>query len=201
LGDAAYERHSNVTRMASSISTRTQPWQRFTVLDALLLQVGYALAFSIVLSPYRRLAFSSFDEGSLILLLTTFCIGSAFSGPIILGSHWLFRGRRVGMSAGECLWLSPMAILAIAALGIWALHWVAEVFPDSQGTRAIFYSLLGLLLFLVEIGCVMNALLVVVARSVGDLANPPCWWTDRFGALTCLLLGIFVLLALFAIIT
>ncbi len=190
-----------MTRMASSISTPTQPWQRFTVLDALLLQVGYALAFSMVLSPYRRLVVSSFDEGSLVLLVTIFCLGSAFAGPIILGSHWLIRGRRVGMSAGEWLWLSPAAILAVGVLGIWALHWAAEIFPDSEGTRAIFYGLLGLLLFLVEIGCVLNALLVVVARSVGDLANPPCWWTDRFGALTCLLLGIFVLLTIFAIIT
>ncbi len=190
-----------MTRMVSSISTHTEPWQRFTVLDALLLQVGYALALSWVLSPYRRLAFSSFDEGTLILLVTTFCVGSAFSGPIILGSHWLFRGRRVGMSAGEWLWLSPAAILAVLALGIWALHWVAELFPNSEGTRTVFYTGLGLLLFLVVIGCTLNALLVVVARSVGDLANPPCWWTDRFGALTCLALGVFVLLAIFAVIT
>ncbi len=198
---SSHERRSSVTRMASSIPTRkTEPWQRFTVLDALLLQVGYALAFAVILSPYRRLVVSSFDEGALVLLVLTFCLGGAFSGPIVLASHWLIRGRRVGMSAGECLWLSPMAVLVLAAFGIWGLHWVAQLFPDSKDVRAVFYVLLGLVLFLVEIGCVMNALLVVVARSVGDLDHPPCWWTDRFGALTCLVLGILVLLATFAIV-
>lgn len=197
----ACRRHANLMQMASSISTDgTKPWQRFTVLDALLLQVGYALALSLVLSPYRRLAFSSFDEGTLVLLLITFSLGSVFSGPIILGSHWLLRGRRAGMSAGEWLWLSPMVVLLLAALGIWALHWVAQLFPDAKEIRAVFYTLLALLLFLVEIGCVMNALLVVVARSVGELDKPPCRWTDRFGALTCLVLGIFALLTVFAVV-
>ncbi len=178
---------------------RTEPWQRFTVLDALLLQVGFALAFSLVLSPYRRLAFTSLDEGTFVLLLTTFCLGCAFSGPIVLGSHWLFRGRRAGMSAGEWLWLSPAGILVLGTLGIWALHWAAQVFPDAERIRTVFYALLGFLLFLLEVGCMMNALLVVMARSCGDLDHPPCWWTDRFGAVTCLVLGVFALLAVFAV--
>ncbi|MHB8899845.1 MAG: hypothetical protein ACYC6Y_13950 [Thermoguttaceae bacterium] len=178
---------------------RTEPWQRFTVLDALLMQVGYALAFALVLSPYRRMALQPLDEGTVIIALTALCLGSAFSGPIVLGSHWLFRGRRAGMSAGEWLWISPAAILLIAAVGVWALHWIAQMLPDPDGIRAVSYALLGILLFLLEAGCVMNALIVVMARSVGDLDHPPCWWTDRFGALTCLLLGVFVLLTVFAV--
>jgi hypothetical protein len=86
-------------------------------------------------------------------------------------------------------------------LGVWALHWVAQVLPDSEQVRAIFYALLALVLFLLEIGCMMNALLVVMARSVGDLAHPPCWWTDRFGAVTCLMLGVFALLTMFAVVS
>ena len=163
------------------------------------MQVGYALAFSLVLSPYRRLAVETLDEGSLMILVTTFCLGSAFAGPIVLGSHWLFRGRRAGMSAGEWLWLSPVAILVVAALGIWALHWVAQVLPDPEEIRAVFYALLGMLLFLIEVGCVLNAMLVVMARSFGDLEHAPCRWTDRFGAVTCLLLGIFVVLTVLAV--
>lgn len=163
------------------------------------MQVGYAIAFSLVLSPYRQLVLDPFDEGGLVILLTTFCLGSAFSGPIVLGSHWLFRGRRAAMSAGEWLWLSPMAILLTLMLGVWLLHWVAQVLPDPEGIRAIFYALLAILLFLMEAGCVTNALLVVMARSLGDLTHPPCWWTDRFGALTCLLLGILVMLSVLAV--
>ena len=94
-----------------------------------------------------------------------------------------------------------MAILLLGALGIWALHWVAQAFSDPDQARTIFYALLFLVLVLVEIGCMMNALLVVMARSVGDLAHPPCWWTDRFGAVTCLVLGIFFLLIVFAIVS
>ena len=188
--------------MASSISPpKTEPWQRFTVLDALLLQVGYALAFPLVLSPYRRLAVTSFDEGTLFVLLATFCLGSAFSGPIILGSHWLLRGRRRGLSAGEWLWLSPIALLLVGAFGIWALHWVAQLRPNPDDARAVYFALLGLVLFLVEIGCMLNALLVVVARSVGDLKEPPCWWTDRFGTLTCLLIAVIVVLSVLAVLS
>jgi len=193
---------TQVTRMAASIPPqKTEPWQRFTVLDALLLQVGYALALALVLSPYRRMVASSFDEGTLFLLGITFCLGSVFSGPIILAPHWLIRGRRVGLSAGECLWLSPLAILLLLAIGIWGLHWAAQLFPASKDVRAVFYAILALVLILLEIGCAMNALLVVMARSVGDLDHPPCPWTDRFGAMSCLLLGILVLLTLFAVAT
>jgi cation transport ATPase len=191
-----------LTQMASSISThKKEPWQRFTVLDALLLQAGYALAFSVVLSPYRRLALGSFDEGAVLILLLTFCLGSTFSGPIILGSHWLIRGRRVGMSAGEWLWLSPFGILLVSALGVWALHWVAQILPDPDEIRAVFFALLALIMFLVEVGCMLNALLVVVARSVGDLTDPPCWWTDRFGTLTCLTIGAIVVLSVLAVLS
>ena len=191
-----------MTQMASSIPThKTESWQRFTVLDALLLQVGYALAFSVVLSPYRRLVVSTFDEGAVLILLLTFCLGSALSGPIILGSHWLIRGRRVGLSAGEWLWLSPFGILLVSALGIWALHWVAQILPDPNEIRAMFFALLGLVMFLAEIGCMLNALLIVVARSVGDLADPPCWWTDRIGTLTCLTIGVIVVLSVLAVLS
>ncbi len=189
-----------MTQMASSHSSeRLQPWQRFTILDALLMQMGYAMAFSLVFSPYRRLVAQPFDEGAVLIVVTTFCLGSALSGPIVLGSHWLFRGRRTGMSAGEWLWLSPSAILLIVILGVWGLHWVAQALPDPEGIRAILYALFGILLFLVECGCVVNAFLVVMARSFGDLDHPPCRWTDRFGAITCLVLGILLLLTLFAV--
>ena len=182
-------------------SSKPEPWQRFTVLDVMLLQAGYALALAMVLSPARRMVVTTFDEGTLFILLTTICLGSVFSGPIVLASHWLFRGRRTGLSAGEWLWLSPFGILLSLALGIWALHWLAQVLPDPAEMRAVFFSLLGLVLFLVEIGCTLNALLVVVARSVGDLTEPPCWWTDRFGTLTCLLIGVIAFLCVLAVLS
>ena len=188
--------------MASSISpSKTEPWQRFTVLDALLLQAGYALALALILSPYRRLAVTTFDEGALFVLLAAFCLGSALSGPIILGSHWLTRGRRRGLSAGEWLWLSPIALLLVGTFGIWALHWTAQLMPNPDETRAVFFGLLGLVLFLAEIGCMLNALIVVLARSDGGLKEPPCWWTDRFGTLTCLLTATIVVLSVFAVLS
>ena len=182
-------------------TTKSEPWQRFTVLDVMLLQAGYALALALVLSPARRLALTTFDAGTVLVVLTTICLGGVFSGPIVLASHWLFRGRRTALSAGEWLWLSPFGILIALGLGIWALHWVAQVFPAPAEVRAVFFALLGLVMILVEIGCTLNALLVVVARSVGDLTEPPCWWTDRFGTLTCLVLGIIVLLCVLAVLS
>lgn len=188
--------------MASSIPTdKTGPWQRFTVLDALLIQVGYAIAFPLVLSPYRRLVLSNFNEGTLFILLATICLGCTFSGPIILGSHWLLRGRRTVLSVGEWLWLSPIGLVLILAVGIWALHWIAQLLPDPNEMRAVFFALLGLVLFLLEIGCMLNALLVVVARSAGDLPEPPCSWTDWFGTLTCLLIGTIILLSGLAVVS
>lgn len=188
--------------MATSLpNEKTRPWQRFTVLDALLLQAGYALAFSVILSPYRRLAFHTFDEGTLVVLIATLSLGNVFSGPIVLGSHWLVRGRRSLPSAGEWLWLSPIALCGVALLGIWALHWIAQVFPSPNDIRALFYILWGLTLALVEIGCLLNAFLILAARSFGDLGRAPCGWTDRFGAWTCLLMGVALVLGALAILS
>jgi hypothetical protein len=190
------------TPMATSISThRTEPWRRFTVLDALLLQAGYGVAFSLLFTPFRDRAFDTIDAGSLFLVLTTACLGSVLTGPIVLGSHWLFRGRRDGLSAGEWLWLSPIVLIALGLLGVWAIHWITYTLPDSKEVRAIFFAVLGLVLLLVEIGCVLNALLVAMARPMGDLITPPCPWADRFGALTCLATGALVLLTVFAVLS
>ncbi len=186
--------------MATSLpNEETRPWQRFTVLDALLLQAGYALAFSVILSPYRRLAFHSFDEGTLVVLAATLMLGNVFSGPIVLGSHWLVRGRRSFPSAGEWLWLSPVVLCGVALFGIWALHWIAQLFPSPKEIRALFYILWGITLALAEIGCLLNAMMILAARSFGDLDHPPCGWTDRFGAWTCLLTGVVLLLCLLAV--
>lgn len=165
-----------------------EPWQQFTVLDALLLQTGYAIAFSVVFLPARN-AFDTLDLGSVVLVLIAACLGGALSGPIVLGSQWLFRGRRIALSAGEWLWLSPFAVAVAGALGIWIIYWGAEGLPDPEEIRAISFGILAMVLFLVEIGCAVNALIVLVARTSGELTPPPCSWTDRFGAATCLAIG------------
>jgi hypothetical protein len=174
--------------MASTHQHPVQPWQQFTVLDGLLLQAGYAIAFSVVFLPARS-AFETLDTGSVVLALVAVCLGGALSGPIVLGSQWLFRGRRIALSAGEWLWLSPLAIVVAGALGIWIIYWGAHGLPDPEEIRAVSFGILAMVLFLVEIGCAVNALIVLVARTSGELSPPPCSWTDRFGALTCLVIG------------
>ncbi|MDI9443163.1 MAG: hypothetical protein QM844_03250 [Planctomycetota bacterium] len=165
-----------------------QPWQQFTVLDGLLLQAGYAIAFSVVFLPARG-AFEAIDIGSVVLVLIAACLGGAVSGPIVLGSQWLFRGRWIALSAGEWLWLSPLAVFVAGLLGIWVIYWGAHSLPDPEEIRAVSFAILAMVLCLVEIGCAVNALIVLLARTSGELSPPPCSWTDRFGALTCLVIG------------
>ena len=63
-----------------------QPWQQFTVLDGLLLQASYAIAFSVVFLPARKRFLEAIDIGSVVLVLIAACL-AAVSGPIVLGSQ------------------------------------------------------------------------------------------------------------------
>jgi len=185
--------------MHAPSNANDRPWQHFTVLDAMLLQLAYALAFSMVFVPLRAEMTRGFDVGSLLGVLIAACLGSLLAGPIVLSSHWLFRGRQASLSAGEWLWLSPIALFLTGLVGVCLIYWIALDLPDRQEVQAVFLVFLALSLLLVEAGLVLNALLVLLARWGNQLPQAPCGWTDRFGAVSCLAAGIVTLLIALAV--
>ena len=82
-----------------------QPWQRFTLLDALLLQAAFAVGLSVVSlaiwSPQTELR--AIDV--VLWIAGGAGIGVVVGGPLVLGVQVIFRGRRTLPSGGEGLWL------------------------------------------------------------------------------------------------
>lgn len=145
-----------------------QPWQRFTILDLFLLQLGVALGFSFAVA-LRPLA----DEGWPFVVVVGAILGPLFCGPLVLFVQWFFRGRNEGLSSGEWLWLSPLLI-----------H------PSGLLLAAVFGPIGGLMAFLtvavwISAQVVCAALAGIVILSVLAKTRPavPCVWTDRAGAM------------------
>ncbi len=162
-------------------------WKHFTLLDLLLLFPGYALGFALV----RWMEVSSqqsvqvpqpwpADAMLIELLLAGFCLGSVFVGPIVLGSHYVWRGRRTRMSMGEWLWLAPGgAYLCFGG--------IANLWPVMFGHPIpIWFMLLVLTQFVASL--VAGQLLFM--RLVGYRENATCLWTDCFGCVACILAGV-----------
>ena len=139
----------------------------------------------------------------LLVLLATFCLGSTLSGT---DHPCLPTGSFVDVvrvrAQGNWLWPEPDWARADPRFGRLGppLDCPDPPGPEGNPDRFLrpFWHSRG---FLAEIGCMVNALLVLVARSAGDLTEPPCSWTDWFGALTCLIIGTIVLLGSLAVLS
>lgn len=162
-----------------------QPWQRFTLLDALLLQAGFAVGFSlagcVIWSPGQSLrAF----ELALWIVAGTNC-GAVLSAPLVLTVQWCFRGRQGRLSRGEWLWLGLFLVFAASFL--------AALLQSRDPVEAFFYACL--------MGCFFPVFLLPVMaarhefRSAWRLGRPvPCGWTDAFGTAWVFGLGVLDLL-------
>ncbi len=176
--------------MVGSGSPRRKSWQRFTLLDVLLLQAGVALGFSLVFLAFGPRASELAPPGLVVLVVAAVLLGMILSGPLVLSVQIVFRGRRERLSMGEWLWLSPLVLGLAAVIGgeAWA-GLSASGRPGDEG-HLVVLVLLILLFASVQAACMLNALMVLAAGT----GPVPCVWTDRFGAASCLASGVAVLL-------
>ena len=167
---------------------RPQRWQRFTLLDVLLLQVGFAVGFSLMcLDPFNRVGWGPRIPAAILL-------GAVVAGPIVLLVQNAARGRSGPLSLGEWLWLSPIALTTCGVAGVLVIRGVASIDceePSEAMLGAIILSAIFLVSFLIlaEATCTLLGLLVLLAGITGARPRVPCSWTDRFGAATCFLAG------------
>jgi hypothetical protein len=104
-------------------------------LDALLLFPPFAVAATITRSFYLDISpVRPVIVQYLLAALITATFGSVFAAPITLCTQVVVRKRRTGLSAGEWVWLGPLAISAFYGPGDVALS--AAIFPrNPEGIR------------------------------------------------------------------
>lgn len=172
-GQATVRMEETTAAIGIQSPDKTATWQRFTLLDAMLLFPAYALAAAFT----RWTA----GEGTLrqpvspmITILLIASLGSVVAGPIILLAQFLLRRRRTALSTGEALWLAPLVIPTLAVL--------ASVVPAARD--AVLFMLLFVVLPGLPVVTIVSS--IVCFASVRGRKNVPCYWTDRFGLVASL---------------
>ncbi|MHC4398122.1 MAG: hypothetical protein ACYTG0_00405 [Planctomycetota bacterium] len=152
---------------------RREPWQRFTLLDMLLVQASFGLGFSLAFAPGGE------DLGRMERVIAGVVLGFVSSGPIVLLTHWAVRDRSRALSLGEWLWLSPTVLTSI----LWcSLKMPAEWYPQV-GSR------LFVVWILAQAACFGAAIATLASGARGYRSTVPCYWTDRWGTWASLLFG------------
>jgi hypothetical protein len=157
-------------------------WQRLTILDLLLLTVAYALAGGSCSGQYGAVASTDYHGGCTLYTMTDVffqivVLGNVYACPIILTTQYVFRRRRTWLSEGEWLWLVPVAMLAVLCV------WPKDV--PAPGLLIVFLAVLSF--------CSCLSLLFIGSRLCGIWGRATCRWTDVFGSLTCLSIGLLAL--------
>lgn len=156
---------------------RREPWQRFTLLDVLLVQASFGLSFSLACSLEPEAdAFERAVAGSIW--------GLVLAGPIVLMVQWTLRDRSRGLSAGEWLWLSPTVLFALLWL---ALRGPAAYHPDLSRYLFSFWVF-------AQVTCIGVALATLLSGLRGYRGTVPCYWTDRTGNWAGLVFGVWTFL-------
>ena len=161
-----------------------QPWQRFTLLDALLLQAGFAVGLSLAgWVPPARAATLPYVS-SWFRFIAGGVSGVVLSGPLILAVQFYLRGRRARLSAGEWIWTGaaaiPTVLFAVALLRTWEVQ-LALVVAYVSG-----FAYLAILFPFVSLD--------VIRSRNGPRRPVPCKWTDAFGRGQVLAFGVLSLL-------
>jgi hypothetical protein len=161
-------------------------WQRLTILDFMLLAVAYALAGACCSRQHETVLYAAPEcivhYTATEIFFQIVVLGNVFAGPIILIAQYIFRRRRTWPGIGEWLWLSPMLLVLASALAI--MCW-----PGGSGLESLVVMLMigGLAL-----GAALS-LLLLGFRLLGIWNIASCRWTDVFGCMTCLCVGIWAL--------
>jgi hypothetical protein len=177
---------------------KLEPWQRFTLLDLLLLPVAFGVVCSSVFVPYAGQVFALPLEKMLALFVLAILAGCIAAGPLVFLVQLGFRGRRRGLSLGEWLWLSPLVLGLIGKCGhasIMGVYERCESPIDEATLGALFLAavLLASFLLLVEAVCVLAGLAVFLAGVMGKRSDVPCEWADQLGGATCFMVGVSLL--------
>ena len=147
-------------------------WRRFRSLDLLLLITGFVLTPTVI----ERSALLV-RPPLMVQILFCIAVGTVISCPIVLASHWIFRGRKHTPSFGECLWICPLA---------------TYMFVPS------FLPSLSIILFgvFIVLGTGLVAVATLFLRFAKVRTNIPCDWTDFLGCMSCILTAVQLLLDL-----
>ncbi len=169
-------------------------WQRFTVLDLLLLQAGFATGIATV-STVLQAPDGLYWGYPAAWVGVAVWLGAVLSGPLVLGVQYLGRDRSGPLGDGERLWLLQLVpVGVIAGLGLLLLR-------DSAGTTlAMAVRVLGFLLAMLTVMAVVPlagfAALAMLLDwlSFGRRRRVPCPWTDLFGNVTTVLTAVILAL-------
>lgn len=170
-----------------------QPWQRFTLLEALLLQAAFAAGFSVVATLVWSSGVQPRPIEMVLLTVAGVVLGATLAGPIVLATHWLVRGRRESLSLGEWLWLAPSAVCTAMAL----LRLVFEILLPGAAAEALWAPVAVLVLALFQ-GCPLLSVGLAFASDTERGGRATCVWTDRSGIVLNVALGLLELLAIVA---
>ena len=156
---------------------RREAWQRFTLLDVLLVQASFGLSFSLA---------CSLEPGAdgIERALAGTVWGMVLAGPIVLMAQWTLRNRSRGLSAGELLWLSPTVLFSL----LWcSLRGPAAYHPDLSRYLFSFWVF-------AQVTCIGVAMATLLSGLRGYRSTVPCYWTDRTGNWAGLLFGVWTFL-------
>jgi hypothetical protein len=153
-------------------------WQRLTLLDLLLVQAAFGLSFSLAAS------LGAVEVGGVERAMAGIVWGLVFAGPITLMAQWTLRRRSRGLSAGEWLWLTPTVLFAL----LWfSVKGPAAAHPGLS--RSLFW-----VWTFAQVTAIGIALATLFSGLRGFRNDVPCRWTDRTGAWTGLLFGVWMFL-------
>jgi len=162
---------------------RTERWQRFTILDLLLFQIGLGLGFFLVhvaevlLSErLQDVPMSTVLTGVLEQSVAGVTAGASIAGLLVLIVQWALRGRRQALSAGEWIWGSPAVELVLFV--------VMGMGSAVAAPLKILCVILGIILPAL---CLLLAVGIFVCEFGGESRDVPCPWADRAGAAVGLL--------------
>ena len=171
-----------------------ESWQRFTLLDLLLLQASFGLGLALACSP------GTGEPSGVERMIAGAVLGSVFAGPIILMTQWTVRDRSRPLTAGEWLWLSPSVLFFI----LWCSLKLSPLF-DSQSSEHLFgfwifaqitcsEYLFNFWIF-AQVACIGASVATLFSGFRGYRSTVPCYWTDRMGGWASLFFGIWVFVA------
>jgi len=165
-------------------------WKDLTIRDLLFVTFAVAVGFSLAVASRSSYQLGGSNEHSLLdaptdteVFLLGFVVGFQLTGPLIISSQFLLRGRRTFLNLREVLWLTPLVTYAVTIISVLVL-----------GLHAEFLAALSLLVIFAA-GCVASGLLLV--RVIGIVASrrerAHWYWGDYLGCISCTITTCYVI--------
>ena len=168
-------------------ANRLESWQRFTLLDFLLLQAALVLGFSLSWS------FEAVEGMWVERLIMAVAVGAVFGGPIVLSAQWIVRRRGALPSRGEQLWLGSFFCWTGGFFLVALAYWTEQAM--APGSAEFARAALGCFfcpLWITQTACSLWAFVLLLRRRRNRENRVPCEWTDRFGCAASLIFGLWL---------